>query len=81
MLTRAERERFAGLTCVDALLDQPYDWASGQYAPRHIRNEHCDAAREAGAASACPMRPNLGLSDRDKVPIREVVASFLGGAL
>ncbi|SFF27430.1 hypothetical protein SAMN04488120_101326 [Fontimonas thermophila] len=47
LLTQAEAEAIAGMTGVEALRRELYDWTVGQYAPLHVRTEHGDEATES----------------------------------
>jgi len=55
LLTRAEAETVAGLTGVESVRSELYDWTIGQYAPRHILKEHGDAPTEAARGQRAPI--------------------------
>ncbi len=54
LLTSAQAAEIATLTGIDAVRAQLYDWAIGRYSPRHIRNEHGDAATEIARGQRVP---------------------------
>ena len=54
LLTSEQAGNVARLTGIAAVSIELYDWALGRYAPRHIRNEHGDDARESARGQRVP---------------------------